>query len=381
MGAKRLNGEGSIGRRKDGRWEVRVSYIDPMAGQRRRISRYARTQAAARDELKDIRDRLDADRPAVDSKATVAEWMALWRETTLAVMDLRPGTRHGYATAARLHIEPAPFGAIRLDKLKPTDIERLIRHLRDNKKLGGSTQRQIHQVLKSALNTAVRDGALARNPAAVVTRPGLEHKEARYLSAAETSALLAAARSSRYWPALVLIAATGLRRGEALALHWRDINLDAGTLLVSGTISRVNGELVTTPPKTKRSRRTVPLSPAVVAALKAHRAEQKRERMRAANQWHAGDCVFTTELGTPVEPRNLLRVVEQAAKKAGLDNVGVHSLRHSAATALLEGGTHIRAVADLLGHSSPAVTGAVYAHTADPVARAAVDGLADRLGL
>jgi integrase len=104
-------------------------------------------------------------------------------------------------------------------------------------------------------------------------------------------------------------------------------------------------------------------------------------RWKARNQWQDHDLVFATEFGTPVEPRNILRTVQIAAQKAGIANVGVHTLRHSAAVAWLEGGTHIKAVADLLGHSSIAITGDIYGHTSDDTARAAVDGLADQLGI
>ena len=99
------------------------------------------------------------------------------------------------------------------------------------------------------------------------------------------------------------------------------------------------------------------------------------ERLRAGNQWTDSGLVFSTELGGPVDPRNLLRVIEVAAK------AGVHTLRHSAAVSWLESGVHIKAVADLLGHSSIAVTGDVYGHTSDDTARVAVDGLAGRLGM
>lgn len=115
--------------------------------------------------------------------------------------------------------------------------------------------------------------------------------------------------------------------------------------------------------------------------LRKHRAIQAAERLRAANQWQNFGLVFTTELGGPVDPRNLLRVIEVASKAAGVQGVGVHTLRHSAAVAWLESGVHIKAVADLLGHSSIAITGDVYGHTSDDTARAAVDTLASRLGL
>jgi integrase len=115
--------------------------------------------------------------------------------------------------------------------------------------------------------------------------------------------------------------------------------------------------------------------------LREHRTEQHAERLAARDQWSEAGLVFATELGTPVDPRNMLRTIQIAAKKAGMKGVGVHTLRHSAAVAWLESGVHIKAVADLLGHSSIAITGDIYGHTSDDTARAAVDGLADRLGL
>jgi integrase len=125
----------------------------------------------------------------------------------------------------------------------------------------------------------------------------------------------------------------------------------------------------------------VPLPPAVIAVLRKHRTEEKAERLRAGNQWHDSGLIFTTEFGGPFDPRNLLRVIEVAAKAAGVEGIGVHTLRHSAAVAWLEAGVHIKAAADLLGHSSIAITGDVYGHTSDDTARSPVDGLAARLGL
>lgn len=390
---KRANGEGTVRQRANGRWEARITYTDNETGQVKRVSLYGATAKAARAEMKKARDRLDDGAPVKDASRSVGDWLAQWRATTLAASDRKESTRTLYETLSRRHLEPAPFGAISLDKLRPADVEALVLSMRAKTKpaaaegadpvraLSDSTIRQTYTVLRAGLDGAVRDGLLARNPAAQVRRPGVEQREARHLDGVAVTAVLKAAEASRYHPALVLIAATGLRKGEALALRWDKVDLNAGVLRVSATIARVGGRLVITEPKTARSRRTVPLSPAVVTLLRKHKAAQAAERLRAANQWTDSGLVFVTELGGPVDPRNLLRVLEVAAKAAEVEGIGVHTLRHSAAVAWLESGVHIKAVSDLLGHSSIAITGDVYGHTSDDTARAAVDCLAARLGL
>jgi len=115
--------------------------------------------------------------------------------------------------------------------------------------------------------------------------------------------------------------------------------------------------------------------------VRRHRVEQKAERLRMGDQWRDSGLVFTTEFGAAVDPRNLLRVVEAAADTAGVDGVGVHTLRHSVAVGWLESGVPIKAVADLLGHSSISVTGDIYGHTTDNAARGAVDRWSGALGL
>jgi integrase len=352
--------------------------LDPDTGARRRASFYGPTAKAVRG--KTARERFGAGAPVKDATRTVGDWLAHGRATTLAVSDRKESTRVLYANLCRQHLEPAPFGAIPLDRLRPTNIEALVLSMRA-KTLSDSTIRQVYTVLRAGLDGAVRDGLLARNPAALVARPGVPRTEARHLSASDVTAVLRAAQSSRYHAALVLIAVTGLRKGECLGWSGDRVDLDGATLKVAATIARVNGRLTITEPKTDRARRTIPLSPAVVAMLRRHRTEQKAQRLRAGNQWIDNRLVFTTELGAPVDPRNLLRVIEAAAKTAGIEGVGIHTLRHSAAVRWLERGVHIKAVADLLGHSSIAITGDVYGHTSDDTARTAVDGLSADLGL
>jgi integrase len=121
---------------------------------------------------------------------------------------------------------------------------------------------------------------------------------------------------------------TGLRRGEALALRWSDVDLEADVLRVRGTLARVDGALVVTEPKTAKSRRSVPLSATAGRVLREVRTAQAAERLRAGSAWQQTGYVFTTELGTPYEPRNSLRALQSAAAHAGLPDIGLHTLRH-----------------------------------------------------
>jgi integrase len=390
------NGEGSIYKRvRDGRltrYEGAISYVADD-GRTKRYTVYGRTRAEVRDKLKAARERLDNGVAVQDSKRTLADWLAHWRATTLAASDRKESTRELYANLCRRHLEPEPFGAIKLNQIKPSDVEGMVLAMRAKTKasktagvdpvraLSDATIRQVYTVLRAGLDGAVRDGLLAKNPAAAVKRPGVARKEAQHASAVDVTKLLLCADGLRYRNVLTLVAATGLRRGEALALHWSEVDLDAGVLLVRGTLGRVGGKLVISEPKTDRSRRTVPIAPPLVTMLQSHRAAQDAERLAGRDQWLDHGLVFTTEIGTAVDPRNILRTIQIAARKAGMAGVGVHTLRHSAAVAWLEAGVHIKAVADLLGHSSIAITGDIYGHTSDDIARSAVDGLAEQLGL
>src|SRR5262249_20229879 len=145
--------------------------------------------------------------------------------------------------------------------------------------------RQVYTVLRAGLDGAVRDGLLAKNPAAAVKRPGVARKEARHVNTVDVTKVLMSAEGLRYRNALVLIAGTGLRRGEALALHWSDVDLDDSVLVVRGTLGRVDGKLIISEPKTDRSRRSVPISAPLVRMLQEHRVIQQIEKQAAGDQW------------------------------------------------------------------------------------------------
>ena len=389
--SKRANGDGMLRQRPDGRWEARMTWTDAETGKRRSRSFYGRTQKEAREKMRDARKRVDADAPVVDARTPLATWIGEWSKTSLEASSRKAATKTLYRTLARVHLSPAPLGTMPLAAIRPSHVEALVQRMRD----GGSsdsTIRTTYTVLRAVLNGAVRDKLVADNVAAKVKRPAVTSRadgrdEARHLSPADVRAVLDAAAGTRYAAALSLIAGTGLRRGEALALRWEDVDLDAGVVRVRWTLSRVGKDLVITPPKTSRSRRDVPLVPGVVRLLRSHRVAQAAERLRAGSLWAGDDrdaaLVFTTELGSPIDPRNLLRAFVAAVKRSGVDagGVGLHTLRHSAATAMLDAGVPIHVVSRVLGHSSVEITGDIYGHVDDARRRDAVDVLGAALGL
>jgi integrase len=191
--------------------------------------------------------------------------------------------------------------------------------------------------------------------------------------------LLEQMRGDRLEPLFRLMLATGLRQGEALGLHWADVDLDAGTLRVCWTLTRTSRGLELGEPKTDKARRTVPLPRSAVATLLVHRARQEDERHTAGTTWRNNRLVFTTEIGTPLEPRNVLRRFEVLAERAGLKGVHLHTLRHSAASFLLAAGTHTKVVQEHLGHSSYTITADIYSHVGPAQQREAADRLDEAL--
>ena len=195
----------------------------------------------------------------------------------------------------------------------------------------------------------------------------------------EVGRLLEAARGDRLEPLIVLMLGTGLRRREALALHWSDVDLNGGHVRVRWTLARVDRALVFDEPKTERSRRFVPLPSPVADTLKPigqRRWLSGSQRSRGC-RGRPTDLVFPTQIGTPIDPRNALRAFEGIVGRAGLTGVGLHTLRHSAASALIASGAHIRVVQELLGHSSYGITADIYSHVAIEQQREAAERLGD----
>ena len=324
------------------------------------------------------RDRASRQEPIKDSVQRFGDYCEHWITAVLEPGDRKPSTVDQQRRLTRVHVIPAlgrkPIGAV-----LPSDITAMLARL---KRAGrsDSTRKSVFLVTRVILASAVVDGLIASNPAAKLTTPKVHREEAVYLTPEESRLLLSHLGGLRYEAAVRLMLATGMRRGEVAGLDWSAVDLTKGELRVRRTVARVDGELVASTPKTERSRRTVPLDPSTVEMLKTHKAAQAAERLKAGELWQNSGRVFATEHGGPVEPRNLLRTVEIAAKKAGI-TASAHALRHAAGSAMVAAGASLPTVRDILGHWSVAITGDIYSHPTEAAARAAVDGWAEQLGI
>ena len=354
---KRGNGEGSIYPHKRGGVKVgyRGSYwVDADEGPKRRYITGETREDVAEKLAKAISDR--ADGLVFDAgSTTTGEYLTRWLSDSVRG-TVQGSTYRSYGRVVDGHLVPG-VGRVKLAKLRPDHIRRLYRSMLDAGKATRTVQ-YAHTLLKRALAQAVMDGLIPRNAAEAVRPPKLKRDEIQPLNADQVRALLDA--SDERSRALYTVAVrTGMRPGEILALRWSDVDLEAGTVQINRALSE--GEFST--PKTPRSRRRISLSPATVAALKAHRKRQLEERIAKAGLWEDHGLVFPSSVGTPKSQRNLNREFKNAAKRAGLpDHFKLYDLRHTCATLLLARNVHPKYVQELLGHASIAQTLDTYSH-------------------
>jgi integrase len=217
-------------------------------------------------------------------------------------------------------------------------------------------------VLVQALNQAVRWNMISRNSAALVRSPKAPRPAIKPLAPEQARQLLVSMKGEPLETLHQVVLTFGLRRGEALGLKWDDIDLDRATLAIRRTIGRATSGIVVQEPKTASGRRTLKLPQSLTAALKAHRKCQLERRLLAGPDWQDTGYVFTTSIGTHLDPSKPGADLDRLLGNAGLEHVRYHDLRHSAATFMLVQGVHPKVVADMLGHAKVGLTLDVYSH-------------------
>jgi len=342
--------------RTDGRWTAQVStgYVN---GKRSRKTVYGRTEKECRKKLIEVLHGQQNGQAPMDERTTLATFLPRWLEAIAP--SLRPHTRRFYGDQSRLHLIPA-LGGTPLSKLTPEQVQRFV-NAKSAEGLSPRMVRHLRSTLRAALNQAVEWQIIPRNPAAARIRlPQLDDREVNALTADEVKALLSvSAREANRLHALWVTAVyLGLRQSEVLGLRWA--NVKDGTLTVDRQMQRIDGRLQLTAPKTASSVRTLTLPASVSAALAEHKARQMQERMMQGYIEHG--LVFATQIGTPIDPRNLIRDWHGLTKRAGLRRVRFHDLRHTAATLMLSAGVDIKLVAETLGHRDATMVLRVYGH-------------------
>ena len=293
-------------------------------------------------------------------KLTVQSFLERWL-ADYASHKTRPRTVEGYEGVIKRYVVPI-LGSIELQRLTPAAIQRLYGKLL-TQGLSGRTVLHVHRVLKESLAWAVRWQLLVRNPGDAVSAPKPKHYEPVVLTPEAANKLLTAAKGMEIETPIMLALSTGLRRGELVGLHWADVNLDAGYLIVTQSVQVVVGKgIVTFAPKTARSRRRIALSRETVSALRVHKARQAAERLRLGPLWHDEGWVFTGPDGRVMRPDGLTQRFALIVRSIGWEGLRFHDLRHAHASFLLLQGQHPKVVSERLGHATIAITMDTYSH-------------------
>lgn len=369
-GRKNGNGEGNIRLRADGRYEARVS----LPGGKSK-SFYGKTRADVRRAMTAALGDVQSGITVPTGRLTVNQFLDSWLEDVVRVKN-KIKTLESYRGIVRTHIAPG-LGSRALARLTPQDVQRFLTE--KGKTASPSMVKHIRDVLRIALSQAVRWRMIAHNPAAATESPRVEQREIRALSLDEARGILAAFKGNRYEMPVTLALCLGLRRGEVLGLRWVDVDLDAATLTVRHQVQFIAREWQFVEPKSKESRRTLPLPTFLVEALRAHRTRQLEQRLAVGPVWHDYDLVCPTEVGTPQHGLNLTHRFQARLKAVGLPPMRFHDLRHGAATVLLAQGASIKEIQVILGHSDYKST-LVYSHIVPELMRQNADRMQAAFG-
>ena len=260
----------------------------------------------------------------------------------------------------------------RLGKLTARDVRQFLAGLVTSG-VGEHRAQYAHAILRSALEDAMPEEIIPRNVAKLVRPPHPAQKRREPLTVVQVRTLLDAVAEHRLYAMFVVFTLLGLRRSEVLGLQWSDVDLDQGVIRIRRGLHRVDGKLVLLPTKTHGSERSVPLPPIILRALRAHRKRQDAERESLGARWPNLGYVFTTPIGTPIDPRNCTRLVQTERRRAGLPQIRLHDLRHGCVSVLLDLGTPPRTVMEIVGHSTMEMTMTVYGHVSLDAMRSALD--------
>lgn len=395
MAKRRANGEGSLYKRQDGTWTAQ--YTD-CNGKKRYL--YGKTQQIVKDKLKEAIKQSDTGIALDTKKITFANWIAEWLEV-YAKPVIRPRTYQAYHVQVHQHIIPA-FPKVLLKDVREDMLQKFLNDMLERRldgKPGGYSRTMVNHTrvrLYSSFEKATELGFIPRNPARKLSLPPVERTEKQILTREQQKALEAVIMENLdkdYNDVIFLLMLyTGLRVGEAIGLKVGDIDFQRNELSVRRTLGRVTipGEKISPKqagePKTKTSRRTIPIPPPIVDLLKmviAKRAEriERLEPMwekspKWTPHWKEEDYLFLTFYGNTFDTASVRRILAALEKKAGIEPfVSLHGLRHTFATRWVEAGLDVKSLSEILGHADTNMTLNIYTHSLADQKRASMDKL------
>ncbi len=284
------------------------------------------------------------------------EWLAFKKPS------LKPSTVATYQDFIKRLVVPA-LGKVKLEKLTPFHLDQLYRSLAE--RYAPRTPRVVHSFLHGALKQAERWGYVTRNVSNAATPPKAVRSEMKVWKPDEVLRFLEFSKPYRLHALFYVALMTGLRSGELRGLRWSDVDLKNTCLTVRQNLTQINGVYHFDTPKTQNSQRHLYLSVDAIVVLNNHLERQEAEKALIGTAWQNPDLVFVSEIGTPLEQRNLQRLYKRLIKAAGVSDIRFHDLRHTHASLQFRQGASIKAVSNRLGHSNTSFTSDVYVHLYD----------------
>lgn len=370
--SRRESGSGSIVKRSDGRWQGQYcNGRDPKTGKLRRHTIYGKTQKEVAEKLRAITASIDRGTFQEPSKLTLKEYAEEYM--THYASTLSHYTQASYRIALDKHILPT-LGHLTLTKLSHREVQAFVSSLGEGGKgLHPKTVRNVHGVLHSLLDAAVRDEILLRNVADHCNLPRVTQKQIRVIATEELSTFLEAIEGEPFRNIFFLDIFSGMRQAEILGLRWKDIDWGNNSIYIRGQLQQrqVKGDFsyYLAPPKEGKERRIV-LADSAMQALKEQEELQHRMETIAEPVWdNPWGLVFTNDFGRPLNRRTVYKHLKRILRSCGLCDCTFHSLRHSFATISLENGDDIKTVQTNLGHYAPSFTLKTYAHVSNMMQR------------
>ncbi|CAN5528535.1 site-specific integrase [soil metagenome] len=368
---------GQITKRGEDTWQIRVFLGRDGNGKRKYFTQTIHgTKKLAQRELTKQLGKRDAGDLLSSSPVFLKDHIKKWL-TNNARPRVKENTFAGYEWIANTYIIPK-IGMYRMSELQARHeiIQDFYSELK-NSGLSARTVRYTHSVLSSAMRSAVADGSILRNPCSRCALPRKDAPEMKYFTGEEVKLFLAAAKYDRLYTLFLLAVESGLRPGEYLGLQWKDVDFEGSSLSVRRSVKiRKGGGFYFTEPKTKTSKRMLPLSPTLITALRTHRRDQAEAIMKRRDVYQDHGLIFANELGLPILLENLRnRHFAKIIAAAGVSKIRLYDLRHTTATLLLSAGVHPKVVSERLGHASIVLTMDTYSHVLPTMQQDATDSI------